>query len=62
MQTSMELFMVELGLSFQQFDTPYKTYHELVTHSWLKTVWKKGLVTHSLLKTVWKKASILDSG
>ena len=42
LQTSMEYFILELGLSATHpFDHSYKAYGGLVTHCWLKTVWEK---------------------
>lgn len=41
MQTSLELFILELGLSFQPFTVDYTEYGRLVTHCWFKTVWEK---------------------
>ena len=42
LQTSMELFVLELGLSATEpFSLPFKRLESLVTHSWLKTIWEK---------------------
>ena len=42
LQTSLELLVVDLGLSFQPFRISYNQYGNWVTTSWLKRVWKKG--------------------
>ncbi len=42
LQTSMELFILELGFSATlPFSLSYKQYGVLVTNCWLKTVWEK---------------------
>ena len=41
MQASLELLILELGLSNQSFLEDYNSNNEWVTHSWLKTVWEK---------------------
>jgi len=41
LQTSMELLLVELGMSFQPLSVDYDKFGALVTHSWLKTIWEK---------------------
>ena len=42
LQTSMELFILELGMSSTlPFAPSYKRYNTLVTHCWLKSVWEK---------------------
>ena len=41
MQASLELFMIELGLSHQPFLIDYEKFGKLVTHCWLKTLWEK---------------------
>ena len=41
MRTSFELFLLELGLSFQPFHVEYAQHSELVTHSWMKMLWEK---------------------
>jgi hypothetical protein len=41
MQTSHSLLFVELGLSFQPLQESYKRYGYLVTHTWMKMLWKK---------------------
>jgi hypothetical protein len=41
LQTSLELLVVDLGLSFQPFRVSYKQYGGWVTMSWLKRVWEK---------------------
>ncbi len=38
-QTSLELLVVDLGLSFQPFHVSYEQYGGWVTMSWLKRVW-----------------------
>ena len=40
-QTSLELLVVDLGLSFQPFQVSYEHFGEWVTTSWLKRVWEK---------------------
>ena len=37
----MEMFVLELGLSNQPFEVPYEPNKDLVTHSWIKTLWEK---------------------
>jgi len=41
LQTSMELFIVQLGRSLQPFDESYSRYQSLITNCWLKAVWEK---------------------
>jgi len=42
LQSSMELFILELGLAASQpFSMPFKKYSSLITHCWLKSVWEK---------------------
>ncbi len=41
LQTSLELLVADLGLSFQPFQVNYKQYGAWVTSSWLKRVWEK---------------------
>jgi len=41
LQTSLELLVVDLGLSFQPFRVSYDQYGDWVTASWLKRVWEK---------------------
>jgi hypothetical protein len=41
MQTSVELLMIEVGLSLQPFAEDYDTCQHWVTPSWLKSVWEK---------------------
>lgn len=41
LQTSMELFIMELGMSFQPLTESYRLYEGLVTCCWLKSVWEK---------------------
>jgi hypothetical protein len=41
LQTSLELLMVDLGLSFPPFHVSYKHYGECETTCWLKRVWEK---------------------
>ena len=41
LQASMELFIIELGLSHQPFLLNYSLYGHLVTDCWLKTIWEK---------------------
>ncbi len=41
LHTSLELLVVDLGLSFQPFQVSYEHFGDWVTTSWLKRVWKK---------------------
>ncbi len=41
LQTSLELLVVDLGLSFQPFQVSYEHFGDWVTTSWLKRVWEK---------------------
>jgi hypothetical protein len=41
MQVSMEILVIEGGMSFQLLSEPYSLYGERVTHSWLRSVWEK---------------------
>ena len=41
LQTSLELLVVDLGLSFQPFQVSYAHFGEWATTSWLKRVWEK---------------------
>jgi hypothetical protein len=41
MQTSMELMIIESGVSNQLMSLPYQRYSKWVTHSWLRLVWEK---------------------
>lgn len=42
LQSSMEYFIVELGLSATEpFSPPHQQLESLVTHSWLKFLWEK---------------------
>ena len=41
MQTSMELLITELGLSFQPFSAKYSLAEKWVTFGWLKMLWEK---------------------
>jgi hypothetical protein len=41
LQVLMELLIIELGLSAQPLQEPYKKYGKRVTHSWIKLVWEK---------------------
>ncbi len=41
LQASLELLVVDLGLSFQPFCISYKHYGEWVMTCWLKRVWEK---------------------
>ena len=41
MQTSVELVVIELGLSIQSFAEDYNACQHWVTPSWLKSVWEK---------------------
>jgi len=38
---SYELMILEVGLSFQPLQLPYKSYSTLLTHCWFKTLWEK---------------------
>ncbi len=41
MQASLDLLILELGVSNQPFLQDYNSSNEWVTHSWLKTIWEK---------------------
>ena len=41
LQTSMELMIIELGISEQPLGESYLHYGKWVTHCWLKSVWEK---------------------
>ena len=41
MQASLDLLILELGMSSQPFHKDYKRNNKQVTHSWLKTIWEK---------------------
>ncbi len=41
MQNTMELLVMELGMSLQPFQEDYAACHHWVTHSWIKLVWEK---------------------
>jgi hypothetical protein len=41
LQTSLELLVIDLGLSFQPFQVSYTHFGDWVTTSWLKRVWEK---------------------
>ena len=41
MQTSMELMVIECGVSCQILAQPYCTFSKWVSHCWLKSVWEK---------------------
>ena len=41
LQTSLELLVIDLGLSFQPFQVSYTHFGNWVTTSWLKRVWEK---------------------
>ncbi len=41
MQTSMELMIIEAGVSNQLISLPYQRCSKWVTHSWLRLVWEK---------------------
>jgi hypothetical protein len=41
MQASLDLLILELGMSSQSFLQDYKRNNKRVTHSWLKTIWEK---------------------
>ncbi len=41
LQTSMELMLVEGGVSTQILAQPFQRYSKWVTHSWLRSVWEK---------------------
>jgi hypothetical protein len=47
MQASLELFIIELGISGQPFGEDYKLYQARVTHSWMKSVWEKATILNS---------------
>ena len=41
LQTSMELMVIECGVSCQVLAQPYSTFSKWVSHCWLKSVWEK---------------------
>jgi hypothetical protein len=41
LQVSMELLIIELGLSAQPLQESFKKYGTRVTHSWVKSIWEK---------------------
>jgi hypothetical protein len=41
MLTSLELFIIEMGITLQPFNKPYNTCQHWVTASWLKSNWEK---------------------
>ena len=41
MQVSMEMLVIEGGISLQILLEPFSTYGKRVTHSWLRSVWEK---------------------
>jgi hypothetical protein len=41
MQVSMELLILELGISEQPLLEPFEKYEARVTHLWLKSLWEK---------------------
>ncbi len=41
MLTSLELFIIEMGISLQLFNETYNTCQHWVTASWLKSIWEK---------------------
>ncbi len=53
MQNTMELLVMELGMSLQPFQEDHVACHHWVTHSWMKLVWEK--VSH-----VWVEIEIAD--
>ena len=44
MQASLELFIIELGLSLQPFTESYHTCQHWVTPSWFKSIWEKASI------------------
>jgi hypothetical protein len=46
MQSSMELFIVELGMSNQPLAEDYNIGSYWILHSWLKSVWEKVSLFH----------------
>ncbi len=74
LQTSLELLVADLGLSFQPFRVSYKHYGEWVTTCWLKRVWEKVdcygfvLTVHNLSSTFpwegkdWLMARFITAG
>ena len=41
MQISMKLFIIKLGMGAQPFQVDFMKYGELVSNSWLKSIWEK---------------------
>ncbi len=44
MQTSLELFIIEMGMSLQLFTESYQTCQHWVTPSWFKSIWEKASI------------------
>jgi hypothetical protein len=44
MQTSLELFIIEMGMSLQPFTESYQTCQHWVTPSWFKLIWEKASI------------------
>jgi hypothetical protein len=41
MQASMEIFIIEGGVSTQLLSEPFSRYGKWITHCWLKSLWEK---------------------
>ena len=41
LQASMELLILEMGLTAQPLQESYKKYGPRITHSWIKSIWEK---------------------
>ena len=41
LQSSMELFLIELGRTHQPFDESFQLYQSWITSSWVKSIWEK---------------------
>jgi hypothetical protein len=53
MQNTMELLVMELGMSLQPFQEDYAACHHWAIHSWMKLVWEKA-------SRVWVEIEIVD--
>jgi hypothetical protein len=41
LQASMELLILEMGLTAQPLQESYEKYGPRITHSWIKSIWEK---------------------
>ena len=56
LQVSLELMIIELGISSQPFQESFQKYESWITHSWIKSVWEK--VDHYKLRLQLKPLNI----